>query len=60
MEELLDILLTAGAPSGYEGAVQDIFRERMGRYVDRVEGTEGGGDGGTGTCPTANGSMNED
>lgn len=40
MEELLDILLTAGAPSGYEGAVQDIFRERMGRYVDRVEGTE--------------------
>ena len=41
MEELLDIRLTAGAPSGYEGAVQDIFRERMGRYVDRVEGTEG-------------------
>lgn len=37
MEELLDILLTAGAPSGYEGAVQDIFRERMARYVDSVE-----------------------
>ena len=37
MDELFHRLLTAGAPSGYEGAVQDIFRERMARYVDSVE-----------------------
>lgn len=36
MDELLNRLLLAAAPSGYEEAVQDIFKESIAHYVDDV------------------------
>ena len=37
MDELLNKLLTTAAPSGYEGALQDVFREQIVPYVDSAE-----------------------
>ena len=37
MEELFHRLLTTAAPSGYEGAVQEVYKEQMGPYVDSIE-----------------------
>lgn len=37
MDELFKRLLTAAAPSGYEGAVQEVFKEQVAPYVDSME-----------------------
>lgn len=37
MEELFHRLLTTAAPSGYEGAVQEVYKELMAPYVDSIE-----------------------
>ena len=37
MEELFHRLLTAAAPSGYEGALQEVYKEHIAPYVDRME-----------------------
>lgn len=37
MDELLNKLLITAAPSGYEGALQDVFREYIAPYVDSTE-----------------------
>lgn len=36
-DEFLNKLLTAAAPSGYEGAVQEVYKEHIAPYVDAVE-----------------------
>lgn len=37
MDQLFHRLLTTAAPSGYEGALQEVFKEQMAPYVDSIE-----------------------
>lgn len=37
IDQIFNRLLTAAAPSGYEGAVQEVFKEHIAPYVDSIE-----------------------
>ena len=37
MDQIFHRLLTTAAPSGYEGAVQEVYKELMTPYVDSIE-----------------------
>ena len=37
MDQIFQRLLTTAGPSGYEGALQEVFKEQMAPYVDSVE-----------------------
>lgn len=37
MDQIFQRLLTTAGPSGYEGALQEVFKEQMAPYVDSIE-----------------------
>lgn len=37
MDQIFQRLLTTAGPSGFEGALQEVYKEQMAPYVDSIE-----------------------